>query len=463
MQPSSSPRAERLGSAPIGKLIVEFSIPAIIGMLVAALYNLVDRIFVGQGVGALGLAGVTVTTPITMVMIAASMLIGIGANALFAIRMGEGRRDQVEKIMGNAFVLLLALPAAIAIGCAVFLDDLLRLMGATKEILPYAHDYMAVLLIGLVFQTAGPGFNHFIRSDGHPRTSMFTQLLGAGLNAILCPIFIYGFRMGIAGAGWATSISQIVSFLWVMYYFNSPMTTLRFRRANMKLDGEIVRRILFIGFAPFSIQAAASLLNLVLNRTLVAYGGNLAVSAMGIVLTVLNLLIMPLIGINMGAQPIIGFNYGAKSYGRVLKAYRLSLIAGTIFITAGFLAVELFAEQWIRLFNGGDRELIALGVFALRVCSLLLPIVALPISASNFFQSLGRPIEGSVLSLSRQVLILIPLVLILPMFFGLRGIFFAFPLADLAAASLAAVLISSEVKKLKLAMGEQGGGAPLPK
>lgn len=446
---SSSSRAERLGIDPVGVLLVRFSVPAIIGMIVSALYNLVDRIFVGQGVGSLALAGIAVTTPMTMVMIAASMLIGIGANALFSIRMGEGRRDQVEKIMGNAFVLLLALPAVIVVVCAIFLDDLLRRMGASEAVLPYARDYFGILLIGLVFQTAGPGFNHFIRSDGHPRTSMMTQLIGAAINTALDPLFIFVFGWGIAGAAWATVIAQVISFAWVFLYFNSPRTALRFRLANMRLDPAIVRRILAIGFAPFSIQAAMSALLLVLNRTLVAYGGDIAVSAMGIVFTIINLMIMPVFGVNMGAQPIIGFNYGAKRYDRVRSAFLLSLAAAAGLLTLGFAMVQLFPRALIGLFNANDPELIELGAFALRVCCLILPAAALSIVASNFFQSLGKPVQGSVLSLSRQVLVLIPLIVVLPGFFGLRGIFFAFPIADAVAATFAAVLALAELRRLR--------------
>jgi len=451
MQKTSISHAERLGVDPVGALLLRFSVPAIIGMIVNALYNLVDRIFVGQGVGSLALAGIAVTTPATMVMIAASMLIGIGSNALFSIRMGEGRRDQVEKIMGNAFVLLLALPAAIALVCALTLDDLLRLLGASEAVLPYARDYFGILLIGLVFQTAGPGFNHFIRSDGHPRTSMFTQLIGAVLNTILDPLFIFLFDWGIAGAAWATVIAQIVSFAWVFLYFNSKRTTLRFRRANMRLDGAIVKRVLAIGFAPFSIQAAMGALMLVLNRTLAAHGGDVAVSAMGIALTVVNLLIMPTMGINMGAQPIIGYNYGAKRFDRVLRAYVLSLAAASGLLAFGFLGIQLFPRALIGLFNANDPELIELGAFALRTACLALPAAALPIVTSNLFQSLGKPLQASVLSLSRQVLVLIPLVVLLPRLFGLRGIFFAFPVSDAAAATFAAFLALRELRRLRAA------------
>lgn len=226
----------------------------------------------------------------------------------------------------------------------------------------------------------------------------------------------------------------------------------------MSLDGSIVRGILSIGFAPFAMQSASSLLNLILNRTLVAYGGDLAVSAMGIVLSVLNLLVMPLMGINMGAQPILGYNYGAKRYDRVLSTFRLSVIGGTVFITLGFLAVQLFPESFVRLFNSDDESLGALASFALRATAAALPVVAFQVASSNFFQSLGKPIQGTVLSLSRQIAVLIPLILALPLFFGLKGLFFAFPLADILSTVLAAVLVASQVSRLRRI--QPTGGTP---
>ncbi len=455
MPPRDAAHVDRLGTAPIGKLLISFSVPAIIGTLVSALYNIVDRVFVGQGVGALGIAGITVTTPITTVMIAASVLIGIGANALFAIRLGEGRTDQVEKIMGNAFVLLLA-PAFLISGlAALFLDPLLELLGASESVLPYAREYMGILLFGLALQTAGPGFNHFIRSDGNPHISMMTQLIGAILNTILDPLFIFVFRWGIAGAAWATVISQVVSFIWVFHYFNSKKTTLRFRVKNMRLDGYIIRGILAIGFAPFAMQAAASVLMLVLNRTLAAFGGDLAISAMGIILSIQNLLVMPLMGINMGAQPIIGYNYGAKRFDRVLKTFRLSVIGETAFTVAGFAVVQLAPTFLVRLFNSSDVELIELTSFALRATMAALPIVGFQIASSNLFQSIGKPIQGTVLSLARQILLFLPLVLLLPALFGLKGLFFAFPLSDTLSSILAAILVISQVRRLRQLQVEQ--------
>jgi putative MATE family efflux protein len=275
---------DRIGTEKIGKLLLDFSIPAIIGMVVNAIYNIVDRIYVGQGVDPLGIAGITIDMPLIFILMAASMLIGIGANSLFSIRLGEGRRDEVEKIMGHAIVLLFLLPAVVIVILLIFVDTILiDIMGASEAVFPYAKTYLRIILYGGIFSAMGPGLNHFIRSDGHPRTSMFTQILGAGINLILDPIFIFGFGWGIAGAAWATIISKFISFLWVMFYFNSRYTKLRFRIREMKLTLSLSVKIMAIGFAPFAMQLAIGLVNILLNRSLFLYGGDVAVSAMGIV------------------------------------------------------------------------------------------------------------------------------------------------------------------------------------
>ncbi|MDR1615900.1 MAG: MATE family efflux transporter [Syntrophomonadaceae bacterium] len=293
-----SGRTDRLGTERIGKLLLDFSLPAIIGLLVNAVYNIVDRIYVGQGVDPLGIAGISIVMPAMMVLMAMSILIGVGANSLFAIRLGEKRRDEVEKIMGHAFVLLFAIPCIAIALCFIFLDDILiHILGASETVFPYAKTYFQIILYGAIFSAVGPGINNFIRSDGHPRTSMVTQLIGAGINIILDPVFIFGFGWGIAGAAWATIISQFISFVWVMAYFNSKFTALRFRPKYMKLEPRLTGTILAMGFAPFVMQLAMSLVGVIQNHTLDAYGGDTAVSVMGIVYSVITVFFMPLQGI----------------------------------------------------------------------------------------------------------------------------------------------------------------------
>jgi putative MATE family efflux protein len=441
---------DRIGADKISKLLFDFSIPAIVGMLVNAIYNIVDRIYVGQGVDSLGIAGISLVMPVMLILQASSMLIGVGANSLFSIRMGEGRRDEVEKIMGHAFALLFLIPGVVIIASMLFLDDiLLNILGASETVFPYAKAYLRVILFGGIFSAVGPGINHFIRSDGHPRTSMITQIIGAVINIILDPIFIFVFGWGVAGAAWATIISQFISFVWVIGYFNSPWTKLRFHIRTMKLGLRLSFEIMAIGFAPFAMQLAIGLVNILLNRTLFQYGGDIAVAAMGIVYSILIVVIMPLQGLNQGAQPIIGYNYGAKKYDRVRKTYKWAVISGSAFVCAGFLFFQLFPHFFIAVFRNEEGPLMDMGVTALRTCTLFLPAIGFQIITSNFFQSIGKPAPGTILSLSRQILFYIPLLLILPRFLGIRGVFFSMPIADLCSSTLSALVISRELRLLR--------------
>ncbi|AEF86276.1 MATE efflux family protein [Treponema primitia ZAS-2] len=454
MEPTTN-KTDRIGTERIGKLLLDFSIPAIIGMLVNAIYNIVDRIYVGQGVDPLGIAGITIVMPVMMVLMAMSILIGIGANSLFSIRLGEGRRDEVEKIMGHAFFLLFLVPGIAIVVCLIFLDDIIiHILGASENIFPYAKTYLQIILYGGVFSAMGPGINHFIRSDGHPRTSMVTQLIGAVINIILDPILIFGFKMGIAGAAWATIISQFISFVWVLGYFNSRFTTLRFRIQDMKLELGLTLKIMAIGFAPFAMQLAMGLVGVLQNHALNTYGGDTAVTSMGIVFSILIVIFMPLQGINQGAQPIIGYNYGAKKYQRVKKTYKWAVIAGTIFISAGFLLIHLFPHFFISVFRNEEGPLMDMGVYCLRVSSAMFPIVAFQMFSSSYFQAIGKPVQSTILSLSRQILMYIPLLLLLPRRFGLHGVFFAMPASDILSAALTLIVMLIEFKRLKKLIAE---------
>ncbi len=440
---------DRIGTDNIRHLLLSFSIPAIVGMVVQALYNIVDRIFVGQGVGHIGLAAIAVTMPLLMTNMAFSVIIGVGANALFSIKLGEGRRDMVEKIMGNAFLLLFLVPLLVILPCLFFPRQILTAIGTTPDLLPYSERYVRILMYGGVFAAMSPGINHFIRSDGHPRTSMFTQLLGAVINTILDPIFIFVFHWGIEGAAWATVIAQTVSFLWVMSYFNSSLTPLRFKISAMRLEWKLVIKILAIGFAPFSMQMAMNVMNLVLNRQLLHYGGDMAVAVIGIVYSVIIMIMMPLQGINQGAQPIIGFNYGARKYDRVVATYWLAVKYATIFVTVGWIIIEIFPGVCVRLFNNDNLELLQLGSKALRICSLMMPIIGFQVITSNYFQAVGKPLQSTFLSLSRQFLILIPLLYILPPFWGVLGVYSALPLSDIISFCISAVVMSFELRALR--------------
>lgn len=440
--------SKQLGEANIGNLILKFSIPAIIGMLVNALYNVVDRIFVGQGMGSDGIAAISIGFPIMLIIMAFGMLIGLGSTALISIRLGEKNKEQAELIMGNAIILLIVVSLLLTATGLIFLEPLLRLFGASPAILPPAKIYMGIILIGSAFQNLGFGMNNFIRAEGNPKIAMLTMLIGAVTNTILDPIFIFGFNMGIAGAAFATVISMMVSAIWVFLYYRGDQSTLKIRAVNLILQSWVVRQIVALGSAPFVMQVAASGIMALINHRLVTYGGDLAISAMGIVHSTMMLILMPVFGINQGVQPIIGYNYGARQFDRVKQALKLAILAATMVTTLGFILIQGFPQLIIRLFSRSDQELIALGAKALSSFMLCLPIIGFQIVSANYFQAVGKPKQAMLLSLSRQVLLLIPALLIMPRFLGLNGVFYAGPVADLGSSILTGIWLIYEMKHL---------------
>ncbi len=440
---------KQLGEARISKLLLKFSIPAITGMVVNALYNVVDRIFIGQGVGRMGIAGLTIAFPLMTVMMALAMLIGLGATALISIRLGEQRKAEAELILGNAMVCLIGIALTVTTLGLIFLDPLLRLFGASTEVLPFARDYMRIILFGEIFMSIGFGMNHFIRAEGNPKIAMLTMLLGAIANTILDPIFIFVFDWGIKGAAWATIISQAAAAVWVLSYFLREKSYLKIHINNLKLKLAVVREITAIGSAPFMMQMAASVIGIILNNSLVRYGGDLAISAMGIVNSIAMFFLMPLFGINQGAQPIIGYNYGAEKFDRVKKTLKLAIAAATLVVLFGFTITRLFPERLVNLFSKQDPELISLSSRAIQIYLMMLPIIGFQIVGANYFQAIGKPRQAMTLSLSRQVLLLIPALLILPRFFGLDGVFCAGPVADFGSSVITGICLYLELKHLE--------------
>lgn len=441
-------RSKQLGEARILPLLVKFSVPAVVGMLVNALYNVVDRIFVGWGVGEDGIAGITIGFPLMIIMMAFSMLIGIGATALISMRLGEKRKEEAELIAGNALSLLVIVAVVITGFGLIFMDPLLKLFGASEEILPYAKEYLTVILIGGIFQNIGFGMNNFIRGEGNPKIAAATMLIGAALNTILDPIFIFKFGMGVRGAAIATIISQAASAAWVLYYFLGGKSLIRIHLKNLKVKVKVMFEIFAIGSAPFAMQLAASVLNIILNNSLMSYGGKTAVAAMGIISSISMLILMPVFGINQGAQPIIGYNYGAKNFNRVKETLKYAMMAASAIVVLGFAIVQLFPAQLISLFSKNDQTLIGIGSVALRIFLIMLPLIGFQVVGANYFQSVGKPKQAMILSLSRQVLVLIPALIILPRFFGLYGIFFAGPVADFVSSVVTGAWLFWELKHL---------------
>ncbi len=441
-------RSKQLGEGEVLPLLVKFSIPAIIGMMVNALYNVVDRIFVGHGVGSVGLAAITISFPLMIIMMAFAMLIGVGANTLISIRLGQQKKEEAEQIIGNAFLLLIIVSIVITVGGLFFMNPLLKLFGASEEVMPYAKEFLTIILMGGIFQNIGFGMNNFIRGEGNPKIAAATMIIGAVVNTILNPIFIFVLHLGIRGSALATVISQAVSAAWVLYYFLGGKSLLKLQRKNLKIAGSIVGSILAIGSAPFAMQLAASVLSTILNHELVTYGGDIAVAAMGTVNSLSMLILMPIFGINQGAQPIIGFNYGAHNYDRVKKTLKYATIGATVVVLLGFVVTQLFPRQLISLFGESDAALINVGARALRFFLAMLPIIGFQIVGANYFQAVGKPKQAMILSLSRQVLVLIPALLILPRFFELDGVFLAGPVADFVSSVITAIWLLWELKHL---------------
>ncbi len=448
--PGRANSTDRIGTDAIGRLLLRFSLPAIVGMFVNALYNIVDRMFIGYGVGAEGIAGVTLSFPLMMAMVSFSILVGVGANTLFAIRMGEGRRDEAERILGNAFGLLFFVPLAASLAGLVWLDPLLRLMGASEALLPCARTYARVILYGIALSTTGHGLSHFIRSDGHPNISMAAMLIGAVANTLLDYLFIFVFGWGMAGAAWATVIAQGLSFAWCFAYFLSPRANTRLLRRNLRLDlRHIVRPLLAIGFAPFAMNLAHSLLNVILNRGLRTHGGDNAIAVMGILSAYMSIIFMPVFGITQGAQPLVGYNYGARKYARVRRLFWAAVLAATVLMVLGWAASQLFPRPILRLFVPAESALIPLGVRALRIFTLAFPAIGFPIMAGHFFQAIGKPVPATLIALSRQILLFIPFLLVFPRFWGLDGIFIAAPTSDVITFLIALVLMAREMRRLQ--------------
>lgn len=438
-----------LGERKISKLLIQFSIPATVGMLVNTLYNIVDRIYIGNSpdMGSNGIGGITLVFPIMIILMAMGMLFGVGGATLFSIRLGERKKEEAENVLGNAFVMLMIAGCTFMILGQLLLKPILLSFGAGDDILPYALDYARVILFGAVFQVVGMGMNNFIRADGSPAIAMLTMIIGAGANIILDPVFIFVFKMGITGAALATILSQAFSCTWVVLYLIGKRSRNKLRLSYMKLKLSIVARIASFGLPGALMQLANSVLNVVLNRSLIAYGGDVAISAMGIINSLQMFLVMPVIGINQGSQPIISFNFGAKKYGRIKETVKLAIITATVIVTLGYLLVRIFPVQMVSLFNR-EPALLDFGKNAILTWMMFLPVVGFQVVASNFFQAIGRYKTAMFLTLTRQIIFLIPAVLIFSRIWGINGLLHAAPFADALSFVLTGVWFYFGIRKL---------------
>ena len=437
-----------LGYEKISRLLYKFSVPAIIGMTVNALYNVVDRIFIGNSpdLGANGLAAITICFPAMIIIMSIGILLGQGGATFFSISLGKGQNEIADKTLGNTTSMLLILGGIITIFGSLFLDKLLVLFGASKTVLPFAREYMRIIFGGTLFQVIGMGMNNFLRSDGKPKLSMATMFIGAGINIILDPILIYGFRMGMSGAAIATITSQFISMIWSVHHFLKKDAVHRIQKRFLKLDLKLCTKIVSLGMPGFLLQLANSSLSLLLNSYLLKYGGDIGVSAMGIVNSLMTLLILPVIGLNQGLQPIVSFNYGAEKYDRVKRAVKLAIIAGVSITTLGYILSHLVPNLLVSMFNR-EPQLLKYGVHALKLWTLCLPVAGFQIIAANFFQAIGMPKRAMFLTLMRQVIALMPCIVILAPIMGIDGILFAAPIADALSTIVTAIFFFPFIKK----------------
>ncbi|SHK06732.1 putative efflux protein, MATE family [Clostridium cavendishii DSM 21758] len=442
-------KQKRLGEEKVSSLLVTFSVPAIIGMLVNAFYNIVDRMFIGHipEIGKLAITGVGITMPIMTIMMGFGMLVGIGTAAVISIKLGQGKKDEAEEILGNAFTLLIIFSVIITILGLLFVDNILVAFGASSDTIVYAKEFITIIFIGTIVNMVSFGLNHSIRSEGNPGVAMATMLIGAILNVILEPIFIFVLGLGVRGGAIATVISQMVATVWILRYFTKGDSFLKLKVSNMKLKKEYVKSIFAIGISPFAIQVAASAVQVVSNNSLRIYGGDLAIGAMTVISSVAMIFLMPIFGLNQGSQPIIGYNYGAMKYDRVKDTVKYGVIAATTVVVIGFIVIHLFPQAIIKMFNS-DEQLIEIGVKGLKIFLFMMPVIGFQIISANFFQSIGKAKISIFLSLLRQVIILIPMLIILPKFLGLTGVWLSGPIADFTSSVITGVFLFREFNKL---------------
>lgn len=439
-----------LGTEPIGKLLIKYSVPAIIGMMVNALYNVVDRMFIGNipGVGPMAITGLGVTMPIMTIILAFGMLVGIGATTNISIKLGQGKREEAEHIVGNSITLALIIGIILTVVGTIFSDSILKVFGASESTLIYAKSYMSIILLGTIFSISAMVFNNIIRGDGNPKLSAIIMAAGCATNIVLDAVLIFGFNMGIQGAALATIASQGLTAIWGFSYYLKGKSNLKFKKSSLKLDMNIVKMIFAIGSAPFAMQLATSLVQVISNNALRTYGSDLAIGAMATISSIVMIFLMPSFGLVQGMQPIVGFNYGAKNYDRAIKTFKLSLLSSSIFFIVGALLIQFVPQVLVGMFNR-DPQLMDITVNGLRKYSFALPIIGISIVGTNYIQSSGKAKVAMVLSLLRQVIILIPMILILPKFLGLNGVWFAQPTADIIASAITAIVLIKEIRSYK--------------
>lgn len=440
-----------LGTEPVGKLLARYALPAIIAMTAASLYNIIDRVFIGQVVGPLAISGLAITFPFMNLAAAFGAAVGVGASTTISVRLGQRDYDAAENILGNTITLNLIIGIGFGLFSLIFLDPILRFFGASDDTLLYAHDFMTIILAGNVISHMYFGMNAVLRAASKPKMAMAATLFTVVMNVVLDAVFILWWHWGIKGAALATMISQLLALCWQMSIFANQKELLHLKRGIYKLRAELVQNIISIGISPFLMNACACIIVIFMNNQLVRYGGDMAVGAYGIANSIAMVFVLFSMGLNQGMQPIAGYNYGSQQFDRLMSVVKLAIISATVMMTSGWL-VAMFAPYYCARMFTTDPELIRQAIDAIQVMMLMFPIIGGQMVITNFFQCIGKVKISIFLSLSRQLLFLLPLLAVLPHFYNIEGVWASLPISDLAAAIVAAAIMVAYMKKMKKQM-----------
>lgn len=446
-----------LGTKPVGALLMQYAMPAVIAMTASSLYNMVDRIFIGQVVGPMAISGLAITFPFMNLSAAFGAAIGVGSSTAISVKLGQKDYDIAENVLGNSVTLNIIIGLAFGIICLLFLDPIILFFGASENTLPYARDYMVVILIGNIITHMYFGMNNVLRAASKPNQAMYATMFTVVMNAILDAIFILWWGWGIRGAAFATIISQAMALIWQLKLFSNPNELLHLKRGIYRLKADLVKNIIGIGISPFLMNACACIIVIFMNNQFVRYGGDMAVGAYGIANSIGVVFVMFVMGINQGMQPIAGYNYGAMQLDRVMRVLELSIIAATVIMTVGWAIAMFLPYYCVRLFTN-DPTLIAMSIKGTRIDLLMFPVVGAQMVITNFFQCIGKVKISIFLSLSRQLLFLLPLLAILPPIFGIDGVWGALPASDLVAVIVAVIMMTIYTKKFKIQHKESING-----
>lgn len=446
-----------LGTKPVGSLLVQYAMPAIIAMIASSLYNIIDRIFIGQVVGPMAISGLAITFPFMNLLAAFGSFIGVGSATVLSIKLGQKDYEAAERILGANITLNVISGTTITILSLVFLDPILRFFGASDNTLPYARDFMQVISIGTIISHLYFGLNGVLRSVSKPKIAMYATILTVVLNIILVATFIGLLHWGIRGAALATVIAQSVALIWQITIFSNKKELIHFKRGIYKLRGDLVKLIIGIGISPFLMNLCASVIVIFMNKQLVKYGGDLAVGAYGIANSIATVFVMFVMGLNQGMQPIAGYNFGAMKFDRMMKVLSYAIAFATVIMTAGWLIAMFLPQACARLFTT-DPQLMEMAVKGIRIDILVFPVVGYQMVVTTFFQCIGKVRISIFLSLSRQLLFLLPLLLILPLYHGLDGVWYSLPSSDFIAAILTAAIMTVYMRKLKKRFKAEANG-----